>query len=138
MESIVTCFVAGSSRTRIIDWVNGDAFFPSSSDPSSSTVNGAPGAADGGGVAFTPGLLLGDTVTVWLVCPTPATTTGKKYAAAPANPESIRQNRVMATSRTGCKRDARRRLAGACPAISSYESCGIQDWNLMRATHDLA
>src|SRR3981081_4656392 len=112
MESMVTCFVAGSTRTRIIDWVNGDLFFPSSSEPSSRTVNGAPGAADGAGVAFAPGLRLGGTTTVWPVWPTPATTTGKKYAAAPAVPESRRQKRVSTAIRTGCKREARRRLAG--------------------------
>src|ERR1700730_5312084 len=78
MDSIVTCLLEGSTRTRIIDWVNGDWFLPSSSEPSSRTVNGAPGAATGVGVAFTPGLLLGGTTTTWPVCPTPATTTGKK------------------------------------------------------------
>src|ERR1700737_1006041 len=59
MDSIVTCLLAGSTRTRIIDWVNGDLFFPSSSDPSSRTVNGAPGAAAGVGVALAPGLRVG-------------------------------------------------------------------------------
>ena len=78
MESMVTCLVAGSTRIRIIDCVNGDLFLPSSSDPSSNTVNGAPGAADGVGVACAPGLRLGGTTTVWPVWPTPATTTGKK------------------------------------------------------------
>src|SRR5437660_5269967 len=112
MDSMVTCLLPGSTRTRIIDWVNGALFLPSSSEPSSRTVNGAPGAADGAGVDFTPGLLLGGMTTVWPVCPTPATTTGKKYAAAPATPESSRQNTVSATRRTGCKREARRRLGG--------------------------
>src|SRR5256885_15335124 len=78
MESIVTCLVAGSTRIRIIDCVNGDWFLPSSSEPSSKTVNGAPDAADGAGVARTPGLRLGGMTTVWPGCPTPATTTGKK------------------------------------------------------------
>ena len=63
MESMVTCLVAGSTRTRIIDWVNGDLFLPSSSEPSNKTVKGAPGAADGAG-AWTPGLRLGGTTTV--------------------------------------------------------------------------
>jgi hypothetical protein len=64
MESMVTCLVAGSTRTRIIDCVKGDLFLPSSSEPSSRTVNGARGAVDPVGPAFTPGLLLGGTTTV--------------------------------------------------------------------------
>src|ERR1700732_4970199 len=78
MESMVTCFVAGSHLPRVIDWGNGYLFFPSSSEPRSNTVKGAPGAADGVGVAATPGLRLGGTLAVWPVWPTPATTTGKK------------------------------------------------------------
>src|ERR1700694_3442588 len=75
MDIMVTCLPAGSTRTRIIDWVStwSALNFESSSEPSNSTVKGAPGEAAGVGGTFRPGLLLGGTTTVWPVWHTPAT-----------------------------------------------------------------
>src|SRR5690348_2214386 len=96
IESSVACLDVGSTRTRIIDWVfsRSGGNLESSSEPSSSTVNGCVGAFTG----FRFGIAAGPVVEVAAVWKT-----GRKYAPSPprpasTNPSATIQARVIRAS----------------------------------------
>ena len=109
MESMVTLPAVGSTRIRIIDWVQQKpevppavVNLPSLSEPIRSTVKGAPdaGAAVGLGVGL-PGSGVGAvTWMVWPVMPIAAVMVGQKKLTAPPKPESRKPTTTSATQRS--------------------------------------
>src|SRR5450759_3984010 len=93
MESIVTFFVAGLTRMRIIDCVStwSPMNLVSLSEPSSNTVKapGDLGVAAGESVGRLEAKGVGDgTATTWPVASKASDTAGRKYAKLPAAPDS--------------------------------------------------
>src|ERR1035437_3125005 len=126
MESMVTLPAVGSTRTRIIDWVQQKpevlpavVNLPSLSEPSSRTVKGAPDPAAPTGVAVgPPGSTVGAVTWMeWPVAPSAVVTVGQKKLSAPTTPDSTKPSRTRRMLRTrgmgGCRREARRRRRGA-------------------------
>src|SRR2546425_6424243 len=139
MESIVTCLAAGSTRTRIIDWVStwSGSNFWSSSDPSSRTVKGA--SAAGVGVAAT---MVADATGMSDFCPVvrmAVVNAGKKYANAPNDPEMTNPRItstmvVMGSSATNRwpRRDPSR--IWLVDARGRYRKCGTVTWRDAQST----
>src|ERR1035441_4365835 len=121
MESMVTLPAVGSTRTRIIDWVQQKpevlpavVNLPSLSEPKSRTVKAAldPIAAAGAAGGL-PGRTVGAVTWMeWPVAPTAVVIVGQKKLSAPATPERMNPSRMRRMLRTrgmrGCRREARR------------------------------
>src|SRR6185437_15545237 len=121
MDSIVTCLVEGTTRTRIIDWVRtwSEVNLESSSEPRSRTVN-APltcGRALGDGVKRSDGEAIADgegTFTAWPVDPNAIAAAGRKYAKPPDPLARTIASRARSRIRSGFSRrcEARARRLG--------------------------
>src|SRR5665213_1667575 len=130
MDIIVTFFVAGFTRTRIIDWVRTWSLMnlESLSEPSSRTVNAPPGAlALGVGVGpkgfVAEGVGEGTTTT----CPVASKAScmaGRKYAKPPAALASTTAITARLNIRKGLRRpcEARARWPGRLPSTGLKSS----------------
>src|SRR5215467_13947231 len=105
---MVTAFAAGSTRTRIIDWVSGlPVNLASSSEPISSIVKGLP-AATGGAAA--------PLLSCWPVCRSATWATGAKYATTATRPETTKGTTTRATVRSPEPRAGREDVVGRIPS----------------------
>src|ERR1700683_4687552 len=121
MDSMTTWRVFGFTRARIIDWVRTvPPNFASLSDPSSRTVNGAPGGASAGGwdaageapgeaSALATAEASGDRWMAWPVSWNAVTIAGMKYATAPTAPDTTKPNAISAPRNTRLRRTCLRR-----------------------------
>src|SRR5579859_2251478 len=114
MDSMVTCLLAGLTRTRIIDCVStwSALNLESSSEPSNRTVNAVPK-----GVGLGVGIRLGEGDGTLTTCPVASNAVfaaGKKYARAPAKLDMITATTAIARIRKGFgrRREARARRPG--------------------------
>src|ERR1035437_7139802 len=128
MESIVTFFVAGLTRTRIIDWVSTRSALnlESLSEPSRRTVK-APGVR-GVGLGDRPsscvGVGVGDgTSTTWPVASKASATAGRKYAKPPAALDRATAATAIVRMRKGLRRpcEARARWPGLLPSSTDVK-----------------
>src|SRR5216683_6842726 len=111
MESIVTFFCDGTTRTRIIDWVStwSPPNLESSSDPSSSTVN-APviGCTDGADEGLGDvNRSVGEGVGTRMTCPVESSAScaaGMKYEIPPATDDSTMASTTRKLVRSGLSR----------------------------------
>ena len=116
---MVTCFVEGTTRTRIIDCVRtwSEKNLESSSEPSRSTVNAPVGCGEGLGVGVKRRVGEADgeaTLTVWPVTSQAVAAAGRKYANAPADADRTTANPARAAERERLRRrrEARARRPG--------------------------
>src|SRR5215472_17226972 len=122
MDSIVTCLVEGTTRTRIIDWVRtwSELNLESSSDPRSRIVN-APviGAAVAEAEALAEGegsaLGVGTSGWTWPKDSIASWAAGTKYAMPPANADMKMASTTIRLVRKGLRR--RRDALARCPGL---------------------
>src|SRR3977135_2348696 len=121
---MVTSLVAGTTRTRIIDWVRpwSAKNLESSSEPRSRTVNApwdwAAELGEGDGENKRPVGEGDGTLTTWAVAFHAVTAAGMKYAKPPAAAASAIASRAMVSVRKGLSRprEARARCPGLKPS----------------------
>src|SRR6266550_6310747 len=121
IDSIVTCLVDGTTRTRIIDCVRtwSALNFESSSEPSRRTVN-APVTALGEGFCgdgdskMSVGEGVG-TVMTWPADSIANCAAGRKYASPPATDERVMASKTRKLVRSGLSR--RREALMRCPGL---------------------